>query len=302
MLDDYFAIREGRRRPRFREAEASVDPSTGASALEAKAQAARTMMSSCRLCERRCAVDRAGGETGWCGVGAAPRVASEFLHMGEEPELVPSHTIFFAGCTMRCVYCQNWDIAMDASVGGAVDAARLAAWIAERHAEGAANVNLVGGEPTPNLPAVLEALVAVEGDTPIVWNSNMYMSEEAMDLLCGVVDVYLADFRYGNDECARRLSDAPRYFETVARNFIVAFDTAEVMLRHLVLPGHIECCTEPIMRWVAERMPSAYFNLMFQYRPEYRAPEHPEIDRILTPEEKRHAMELARRYGLAVGG
>ncbi len=270
----------------------------GASLLDVKAELAQRTLSSCRFCERRCGADRAAGATGVCGVGATSFVSSEFLHLGEEPELVPSHTIFFSGCTFRCVYCQNFDIATRPQEGRPVTPAALARAVMARHAMGARNVNVVGGEPTPHIHTVLGMLQCLEVNTPIVFNTNMYMSGEAMRLLDGVVDVYLADFRYGNNECAKRCSFIDRYWDVVPRNFRVADEQGEIILRHLVLPGHLECCTDPIMAWVAEHLPGVYFNLMFQYRPCHLAYEYPEMDRSLTADEQAKALELAEFYGI----
>jgi putative pyruvate formate lyase activating enzyme len=246
-------------------------------------------------------VDRPAGETGYCGVGSESRYNSDFLHMGEEPELVPSHTIFFSGCTFRCAYCQNWDIAMHPRSGFPAEPAMLAAVLQEGLSQGSRNANFVGGNPDPNLHTILETvkLMGREGRfLPMVWNSNMYTSREAMEVLNGVIDVYLGDFRYGSDDCAREFSDVEGYFGVVSRNFAYAWETAEVMVRHLVLPGHLECCTRPIMDWVRQNMPGAYFNLMFQYRPEYKAGMHPEIDRRLTAEERNRALAMASEYAL----
>jgi putative pyruvate formate lyase activating enzyme len=218
--------------------------------------------------------------------------------MGEEPELVPSHTVFFTGCTLACAYCQNWDIATRPDAGAPVGPARLARTIGCRHDQGSRNVNFVGGDPAPHIATILATLVELEAGVPVVFNSNMYLSDTALRLLDGVVDVYLADFRYGNDECARRLSSVPRYFETVAEAFIEADRQTDVMLRHLVLPGHLECCTEPIMAWVREHMPAVYFNLMFQYRPCHHAGDYPELRRSLTEDEVRAAARLAADYGV----
>ncbi|MBN2025713.1 MAG: radical SAM protein [Actinobacteria bacterium] len=275
----------------------------GLSLLDLKSELADLMLRDCRMCERRCGANRAGGETGYCGVGAVSRVASNFLHFGEEPELVPSHTIFFSGCTFHCVYCQNWDIAMDARMGSPADPAYLADSLREGMRQGSRNANFVGGNPDPNLHTILRTIIALGDDgrhLPMVWNSNMYTSREAMDLLEGVMDVYLADFRYGNDECAYRYSDVSDYFEVVSRNFSTAHKRGDIMLRQLLLPGHLECCTARIMAWVAKNMPDVYFNLMFQFRPEYRAALYPEIDRRPSPQEKMEAVELARRYGLSI--
>jgi putative pyruvate formate lyase activating enzyme len=281
-------------------ADSALEPAA-VNLLDLKLELSRRMLARCRFCERRCEADRLSGETGYCGVGAESRYSSDFLHMGEEPELVPSHTIFFSGCTFHCAYCQNWDIAMHPRSGFAAEPAMLAAVLQEGLSQGSRNANFVGGNPDPNLHTILETvkLVGEQGRfLPMVWNSNMYTSSEAMELLTGVMDVYLGDFRYGNDECAEELSDVEDYSEVVRRNFAVAWDTAEVMVRHLVLPGHLECCTRPIMEWVRDNMPGAYFNLMFQYRPEYRAGLHPEIDRRLTQQEREAALAMLSDYGL----
>jgi putative pyruvate formate lyase activating enzyme len=274
------------------------------SLLDLKIVLARKMLSACHMCERRCAVDRSRGETGFCGVGATPRIASDFLHFGEERELVPSHTVFFSGCTFRCVYCQNWDIAVDPRCGSPCEEASLALRLEEGIAQGARNANFVGGDPTPALPAILATLkhLGQAGKNyPIVWNSNMYASGRTFSLLDGVIDVYLGDFRYGNDDCATRYSEAGDYFAVVSRNFRTAHSQGEIMLRQLLLPGHFSCCTTPIMYWVADEMPDVYFNLMFQYRPDYRASLYPEIDRRLQAGEKERAVELARELGLEIG-
>jgi len=271
------------------------------SLLDLKSALAHRMLLACQMCERRCGVNRAEGESGYCGVGALSRVASNFIHFGEEPELVPSHTIFFAGCTFHCAYCQNWDIAMDARAGNPADPAYLADSLREGMRQGSRNANFVGGNPDPNLHTILDTIACLGEDgkyLPMVWNSNMYTSQEAMRLLEGVMDVYLADFRYGNDECASRYSDVDDYFRVVSRNFSIAYRQGDIMLRQLLLPGHLDCCTARIVAWVAENIPGTYFNLMFQYRPGYRAVLYPEIDRRPSPQEKVEAVELARRYGI----
>jgi putative pyruvate formate lyase activating enzyme len=112
------------------------------------------------------------------------------------------------------------------------------------------------------------------------------------------VDVYLGDFKYGNDACAKKLSKVNNYLEIVQPNFKSAYKTAEILLRHLVLPGHLECCTRPIAEWVAKNIPQTRFNLMFQYSPCYRAGGYPEIDRYLTTEEEAQAIEIVTEIGI----
>jgi len=269
------------------------------SLLDLKVRLARELASPCTLCERGCRVDRLSGAVGVCGVGGTPRVASAFIHMGEEPPITPSGTIFFSGCNFRCVFCQNWDISQEPDSGRPVDAPYLASLFEALRERGARNVNLVGGEPTPNLPWILEALRLTRVSVPVVWNSNMYMSERATELLLGVVDLWLPDFKYWDDSHALRYSSAPRYREVVTRNLRMAYDYwPEMVIRHLVMPGHVDCCTVPLLRWIAENTPGALVNVMDQYRPEYRARRFPEIARRPTREEVVRAREEAERLGL----
>lgn len=269
------------------------------SLLDLKVRLARRLLSPCELCERACGVDRLSGAVGVCGVGPLPRVASAFIHMGEEPPITPSGTVFFAGCNLRCVFCQNWDISQEPASGRPADPAYLASLFKALRARDARNVNLVGGEPTPNLPWILEALSLTRVSVPVVWNSNMYMGERAAELLLGVVDLWLPDFKYWDDSHAVRYSSAPRYREVVTRNLRVAYGYwPEMVIRHLVMPGHVECCTLPILRWIAENTPGALVNVMEQYRPEYRASRFPEIARRPSRDEVARARAEAERLGL----
>lgn len=279
------------------------------SLLDIKIELAKRMLSHCDLCERGCLVDRAKGEEGHCRV-LTPRINSDFLHMGEEPDLIPSYTIFFSGCTLECVYCQNWDISTHPESGAEIESTAVAKMIEAkanldwgRDARpglntSARNVNWVGGDPTPNLPFILETLGHCRANLPQVWNSNMYLSERAMDLLNGVIDLYLTDFKYGNDGCAKRLSNAPDYLRIVRRNHILARESAEMIVRHLVLPGHIDCCTRPVLEWVSSNLRDVKVNVMSQYRPEHRARQSPEISRPLRMEEYKRAIQIAESLGL----
>jgi len=182
------------------------------SLLDLKIEIASRIFQNCCFCERRCGIDR-NRQSGNCGVKQS-LIASEFLHFGEESVLVPSHTIFFSGCTFHCVFCQNWDISQQ-NVGFYIDPSKLCEVIGERYAQGSKNVNWVGGDPTPNLLYILETLKLLDVNIPQVWNSNMYCSVETMKLLDGVVDLYLTDFKYGNDKCAKVFSKVDNYFDIV---------------------------------------------------------------------------------------
>ncbi len=270
------------------------------SLLDLKYNITMQLLKTCVFCERRCKVNRAEGKLGWCRVGAQSRIATMFEHWGEESMLVPSGTIFFSGCTWHCRYCQNWDISQFPERGTAMNSDNIASWIDNKAEAGnIINANFVGGEPTPNLYTIIDIARHMKSPTPLIWNSNMYMSKETNDLLEGFVDIYLADFRYGNDECAMRLSSVPNYMKTMERNFERASKDAEMIIRILVLPNHVECCAKNILKWIGENIADrAHVNLMSQYRPEYKALEHPEIARRLHSEEYRKAIDYLMRYGI----
>jgi putative pyruvate formate lyase activating enzyme len=275
------------------------------SLLDLKIEIAQRMFRNCHFCERRCLTNRAE-KPGFCGVTQS-KYSTEFLHYGEERELVPSHTIFFTGCTFKCVFCQNWDIARHPNAGTISTPQALARRIYARSVAGSRNVNWVGGDPTPHIGTILEtmrdlAMLERESEVnarflniPMVFNSNAYYSAEACKLLDGVIDVYLSDFKYGNDACAHRYSNVENYVETVTRNLLASKD--RLMIRHLVMPGHIQCCTEPIVGWVRENAPDVKFNLMFQYAP-YNVIDYPEINRFVNDIERREALNIAKGLNL----
>ncbi|KSW12310.1 pyruvate formate lyase-activating protein [Pyrodictium occultum] len=272
--------------------------------LHVDAVLAWRLANPCRLCERRCMIDRSR-RIGACRLDSRVYVHSWFHHLGEEAPLVPSGTIFYGGCNFTCVYCQNHDVSQTAARRGEAINARKLAWIQKMlRVHGARNINHVGGEPTPSLPVIVESLLHLDVNVPQIWNSNMYMTPEALDILVDIVDLWLPDFKYGNDRCAMRLSAVPRYFEVVTRNLRAAVEWADMIIRHLVLPSHVECCSIPVLRWIAENLPRdrVLVNIMDQYRPEHLVARYPrrwpEIARTPTREEIERVYEYARRLGL----
>lgn len=218
-----------------------------------------------------------------------------------------SGTIFFTSCNMRCAFCQNGDISTDKSNGMVLDPGTLAvmAWILGR--EGCHNINWVGGDPTIHLHAIVDAIsilgepgfrptegelakaLKVKADshidfgvhwagdgngggafnTPMLWNSNFIMSAETMKILRLLMDVWLPDFKFGPGRCALELARTPWYWETVTGNLSLLREWGEdLTIRHLVMPNHVECCTVPVLDWIADNMPGACVNIMDQYRPE----------------------------------
>lgn len=267
--------------------------------LDLKIEIARRILHNCHFCTRRCEINRSKGELGYCRCGTEITVSSIFEHMGEEPELVPSGTIFTMGCTLRCRHCQNWTISQWIEKGEVYKPEALAKEVEQLRMHGCRNANLVGGEPTPWLEQWLETFNHVNKNVPVVWNSNSYYSPETAQILAGFVDIYLLDFKYGPDGCAERVSDAPDYWEACTRNHLDAKKYGELIIRILVLPSHLKCCTKPVINWIAEKLGTdTRVNVMFQYRPEWRAHEIPELRRRLTRHEKKRAIQLAKEANL----
>ncbi len=286
-LKRYLEILEGRERPRFKKA-----------GLERAKEKALALVEKCELCERKCGVNRLKGERGYCRAPAELRISSVFAHYGEEYFFIPSLTVFFMGCTFTCVYCQNWEISQWYENGRKTAPQELARVI-DSFAGECRNINFIGGEPTPYLPWIIETLKYVKANLPVIWNSNFYMSAASMEILSNFVDVYLSDWKYGNNACAQRLSNVKNYCEIVERNHEIAGKSGELVIRHLVLPNHVECCTKPVLERIAELFgDKVIVNIMPQYRPEYRAKEFEEIARYPSRKEIEEAWRYAEKLGL----
>ena len=275
--------------------------------LARRVEAVHDLLAPCRLCPRECGADRLSGEEGFCRSGAQPKVASWTLHPWEEPPISGargSGTIFFSGCTGRCLFCQNYPISQ-LGVGNVVTVERLAEMMAELQQRGAHNVNLV--TPTHFVPQILAALsLAVEMGLrlPLVYNSSGYESVEVLRLLDGVVDVWLPDAKYATDDVARRLSGFSRYVEhnraalremyrQVGDELLLdgeGIAQRGLIIRHLVLPGGL-AGTREVLHWIASELsPRVHVSLMGQYFPAYRAVGHPLLGRKLTTEEYEDAL------------
>jgi putative pyruvate formate lyase activating enzyme len=214
---------------------------------------------------------------------------------GEQVEKLEDEADFVAAEAGQVVVRERGD-------GAPVDGRRLALIMKDLGDEGAHNINLVGGEPTPNLHTIMEALGHLEVNIAILWNSDMYASLPAMKILADVIDIWLPDFKYGNDACALKLSKVMKYFPTVARNHRMASENGDMIIRHLVLPNHVQCCTKPVLAWIAENCPRALVNVMGQYHPDHLVLEEPErypsLARRPTGSEMDVAYDYARKLGL----
>jgi putative pyruvate formate lyase activating enzyme len=254
----------------------------------------------CCLCERRCGVDRLNGNKGGCGADVQARVFRHRVEYGEELELVPSHLFYLSGCNLRCCFCIGGEISVHPEYGQPLTDSFFVEALDWGRKQGARNLQWVGGEPTIHLPSILEIMAGVEDLPPVVWKSNFFTTPEAFALLSDVVDVYVADFKFGNDACANRLAGVAGYWETVTRNLTIAADQGDLIVRHLLLPGHFDCCFRPILAWMQQHLPKAKFNLREGYLPAWQASRCEELTLPVDAATARQARILVREAGLNV--
>jgi putative pyruvate formate lyase activating enzyme len=256
---------------------------------------------SCLLCEHRCATNRAAGERGRCKADATARVFRHRVEYGDELELIPSHLFYLSGCDLRCVFCIAELDAFDPSRGRELTGDFFNAAVAWGKGQGAKNIQWVGGEPTIHLPRILEVMADCPALPPVVWKSDFHMTPDALRMLDGVVSTYVADFKFGNDRCAKELSGVEHYVEIIQRNLMAAArQDARLIVRHLLLPGHESCCYEPVARWMQQHLPQAAFSLRDSYLPSWRARKIAGLDTPLSVTAGVAAREYAKRIGLAV--
>lgn len=287
-----------------------------AEVLEERAIEALARLESCQICPRSCRVNRLQDEKGFCRGERHARIYSYAPHFGEEAPLVGirgSGTIFFSGCNMACVFCQNYEISqLDQGMKARADG--LATMMIRLQDLGCHNINFVS--PTHFVPQILEALVVARAkglNVPLVYNSGGYDLVETLELLEGIFDIYMPDAKYGSDEMALKYSKASwytHYMKTAilemhrqVKDLVIQDSIAKrgLLVRHLVLPGDLAGTAE-VVRFLAEEISKeTYLNVMAQYRPEYSACDYPELDRRLTVKEYRDAVLLAARAGLTRG-
>lgn len=275
------------------------------------------LLSPCEVCPRKCGVKRLEGERGFCRSGEEVIVSSYNAHFGEEPPLVGnfgSGTIFFTNCNLKCVYCQNYPISQLGN-GNKVNLSELAKIMLALQKRKCHNVNLV--TPTHFVPQILKSLrsaIKMGLHIPIVYNTSGYDSVSTLKLLDGVVDIYLPDARYADDEIARKYSSAPDYFDIMKKALKemyrqvgdlslnrMGIARSGLIVRHLVLPDGLSG-TKKIMRFIAREIsPHTYIGLMAQYFPAYQAEQFPLLSRRINREEYREALQAFEEEGLGNG-
>jgi len=273
-------------------------------------------LEQCDICPRNCGVNRLDGEIGYCQAGAELVVSSVQPHFWEEAPLVGiggSGTVFLANCNLRCVYCQNYDISHEGK-GNPITEEQLADSMLWIQRIGCHNINLVTPTHyTPNLVKAV-AIAARKGlRLPIVYNCSGYENVETLELLDGIVDIYMPDIKYGGIESAKLYSDAPDYFEVCKQavremhrqvgDLVIDRTIAwhGLLIRHLVLPNN-RADSLQVLDFIANEISrESYVNIMLQYRPAYRAMEFEDINRAVYIEEYYNVLDMARGLGLHRG-
>ncbi|KAA5808059.1 radical SAM protein [Thermoanaerobacterium thermosaccharolyticum] len=270
----------------------------------------------CNICPRNCNVDRST-KIGFCGMLSEIKVAKAYLHEWEEPCISGtrgSGTVFFTGCNLKCVFCQNYKISQG-NFGVSVSSEKLADIFMNLEKSGAHNINLVS--PTIFIPKIKESIIIARNNglsIPIVYNSNAYENVESLKTLDGLIDIYLPDLKYYGDETAIKYSKAPHYFEFATKAILEmyrqvgypVFDNDGIMkkgiiIRHLILPGKLDE-TKEILKWISDNLPKEiYVSLMGQYTPFYNANKYQELNRRISNKEYEEAIEYFFEIGLENG-
>jgi len=285
--------------------------------LNQRIQRLEEFLRECRLCPRECRVNRLNGKVGYCQAPSELMVSSAFPHFGEEPPLVGHHgsgTIFLTHCNLRCIFCQNYDIS-HLGRGERITSSEMARAMVKLQEMGCHNINFV--TPThyaPQIVASLAEAIEIGLRLPIVYNCSGYESIEVIRLLDGVVDIYMPDAKYMDENFSKRFSNASDYPE-VLKNVLkemhhqvgdlktnsAGIAERGLLIRHLVMPRGV-ASSEAVLKFIAEEIsPHSYVNIMAQYRPEYRASEYSEIDRRITHKEYLEAVQIAKHLRLYRG-
>lgn len=258
---------------------------------------ARAALADCRLCAHRCGVDRTSGPAGVCRTDASPRLFFEGIEWAGESEIVPTYVVSLSGCNMACAFCLTGGPSQDGHAGEVLDTDDVGRRI-EAAAPDLRSVTILGGEPSIHLGGALEIAARIPAPLRFVWKTNAFASPEGLDLLNGIPDVVLADYKFGNDDCARRLAGIADYTAIVQRNLLRSARTSRLIVRHLLMPGHLECCFHPAARWLSHELPDVPMSLMSGFLPVHRSDRHGELRRMNRPSEAQEARHFAESLGL----
>ncbi len=235
---------------------------------------------------------------GLCHAGAEARFFSAQVEVSDEIELIPTFSVALSGCDLRCDFCITGLSSWNSRAGLGLDAAAMAARAAAALHNGARTIMVLGGEPTIHLPRALELVSLLPERAKLIWKTNAHGTAETRELLDGMFDVWLADFKFGNNDCAQRLAKVSDYVRTVQENLRWAHTHSELIVRHLLMPGHVECCWRPVAEWLAENLPGVKVNLRAGFWPAWHARRHGELQNPLSMSETDFAFGLAHELAL----
>jgi len=263
-----------------------------------RAVTARASLADCQLCAHHCGVNRLAGEEGLCHADAVPHVFHAQMEVADELELIPSFAIAVGGCDLRCAFCITGERSWNAKAGEPLTAATVAARAEAALARGARSITFLGGEVTIHLPYALEVVAELPDTAKLVWKTNGHGSFLSRAFLFGIFDVWCVDFKFGNDACAERLARVPNYRQTVRENLLWAARQSDLIVRHVLMPGHVDCCWAPVAAWLAAHLPGVKVNLRSGFWPGWQSHRHPELRQPPTGPEIRRAWTLAEECGL----
>ncbi len=263
-----------------------------------RAVAARAMLANCHLCAHRCGVNRLVTTDGVCRAGADTRFFSAQVEVSDELELIPTFAIALSGCDLRCAFCITGASSWNAKGGEELDASQIAEQAVRALDDGARTIMVLGGEPTIHLHPALELVAALPDSARLVWKTNAHGSCEARDLLDGMFNVWLADFKFGNDDCGFRLARVSDYGRIVRENLLWANAHSELIVRHLLMPGHVDCCWRPVAEWLVKNLPDVKVNLRSGFWPAWHSSRHHELRGTVSTAESEQAWAIARDCGL----
>jgi putative pyruvate formate lyase activating enzyme len=263
-----------------------------------RAGVAKASLAACDLCSHHCGVNRLAGERGPCRAGASTRFFSSQIEVADELTLLPTFAVALSGCDLRCDFCITGGQSWNPGAGLGFVPGEMAVRAERALADGARTIMVLGGEPTIHLPEVLEFVAGLPDWAKLVWKTNAHGSDWSRELLDGMFDIWLADFKFGNDDCAERLAKVSNYLQVLRQNLVWAGTHSELIVRHLLMPGHIDCCWRPIAAWLADNLPSTQVSLRSGFWPGWHSSRHPELSRSTTEEESRLARQIAYEFEL----
>jgi putative pyruvate formate lyase activating enzyme len=218
--------------------------------------------------------------------------------MADELELVPTLAIAFSGCDLRCAFCITGEPSWNPRAGQLMDPAALAARGAAALAAGARSIMFLGGEATIHLHYLLEVVGHLPDTARLVFKTNGHGAEISRRLLHGLFEVWCVDYKFGNDACADRLAQVPDYVRVMRENLVWAAGQGDLIVRHVIMPGHVECCWRPVAQWLAAELPQAKVNLRSGFWPAWQARRHAELTGTVTAAEVREARAIAAACAL----